>query len=122
MCEFSAFSMSGPSNFVQSVVWERDGNGTTTCLTRPWWGPFMMNLCLLCVFLDSSAFCIRRTADDIEHFLVSATVSAMSSSIWRRREGAFFIECAWSCLALERSETKRCRVKMEPDLYCRARF
>ena len=122
MCEFSAFSMSGRSNFVQSMVRERDGVGTMICLMRPGWGPFMMNLCLLCVFLDSSAFCIWRMADDIEHFLVSATLSAMSSSIWRQRERVFLIEVAWSYLALERTEIRRCRVKMEPDLYCRARF
>ena len=35
MCIFNAFSMSGPSIFVHSVVRERDWEGITTCFMRP---------------------------------------------------------------------------------------
>jgi len=82
----------------------------------------MMNLCLLWVFLDSSAFWIWQMAEDNEHFLLSATLSAMSSSIWRRRVGAFLMEFAWSCFALERFETRHCLVLIDPVLYLRAKF
>ena len=59
-----------------------------------WVGAFHNEFMLFCVFLDSSAFWIWQIAEDNEHFLFSAMLSAMSSSIWRRREGTFLMERA----------------------------